>query len=86
MVKNLWQNIQEAVTTIFVRKVKKLRGNRIPKLVRKLQIKRKQLFDKIRRTKCCRNNDILLKQAQMCAEGCEEDSFTHFFSSIKFGH
>lgn len=54
IVKNLWLNLQEGVKTVFVRKVKKLRGNRIPKLVGKLQRKRKQLSDKLRRTKCWR--------------------------------
>ena len=24
-------------------------------------------------------NLVLIKQAQICAEGCEEDNFTHFF-------
>ena len=31
IVKNLWLNLQEAVITVFVRKVKKLRVNIIPK-------------------------------------------------------
>ena len=45
-------NLQEAVKTIFVRKVKKLSGNRIPKIVRKLQRRRKQLSVKLRKTRC----------------------------------
>ena len=36
IVRNLWSNLQEAVVAVFPKKKKKLKGNRIPKVVRKL--------------------------------------------------
>ena len=39
---------------------------------------------KIRNKKGKEKKEKQNEQAQMCAEGCKEDSFTHFFCSIKF--
>ena len=47
MVKNFWRNLPEAVTKVFPKKKKKLKGNRIPKIVRKLLRRRKQILDKM---------------------------------------
>ena len=56
IVRNLWSNLQEAVVAVFPKKKKKLKGNRIPKVVRKLLRKKRQISNKMRRTKCWRKH------------------------------
>ena len=56
VVRNLWINLQKAVVTVFPLKKRKLKGNRIPKVVRKLLRIKRQISNKMRKTKCWRKH------------------------------